>query len=153
MKRLILLLFVTVAFAMAQGPEAFPWWERPIAQNLNLSPEQQQQIRATVRDYRDRLIEQRANVQKAEARLQDEMNEDQVNEARANDAIEKLVAARGEMARTVSQMSLKLRVVLTPQQWQRRRGRIGQRVQEQRQQMRRGPGAMRKQPAPPGPER
>ncbi len=57
------------------------------------------------------------------------MNEDQVNEARANDAIEKLVAARGEMARTVSQMSLKLRVVLTPQQWQELRGRIGQRGQ------------------------
>jgi Spy/CpxP family protein refolding chaperone len=154
MKRLIGLLIFTAAFAMAQAPEAFPWWDRPIAQNLNLSPEQQQQIRATVREYRDRLIEQRANVQKAEARLQDEMNEDQVNEARANDAIEKLVAARSEISRTVSQMSLKLRVVLTPQQWQRLRGRIVQRGQEQLQQMRRGPGALRKQPAPapPGPD-
>ncbi len=153
MKRLIVLLVVTVAFAMAQAPENFPWWDRPIAQNLNLSPEQQKQIQATVREYRDRLIEQRANVQKAEARLQDEMNEDQVNEARANDAIEKLVAARSEIARTFSQMSLKLRVVLTPQQWQKLRARIGQRGQEQRQQMRRGPGAMRKQTAPPGPDR
>ncbi len=41
MKRLILLLVVAVAFAMAQAPEDFPWWDRPIAQNLNLSPEQQ----------------------------------------------------------------------------------------------------------------
>jgi Spy/CpxP family protein refolding chaperone len=154
MKRLIVLLIVAVASAMAQGPEGFPWWERPIAKNLNLSPEQQKQIQATVREYRDRLIEQRAIVQKAEARLQDEMNEDQVSEARANDAIEKLVAARSEMARTVSQMSLKLRVVLTPQQWQRLRERIVQQGPQQRQQMRRGPGAMRKQPAPgpPGPD-
>ena len=151
MKRLILLSVIAVAFAMAQAPENFPWWERPIAQNLNLSPEQQKQIQATVREYRDRLIEQRANVQKAEARLQDEMNEDQVNEARANDAIEKLLAARSEIARTFSQMSLKLRVVLTPQQWQNLRGRMVQRGQAQRQQMRRGPGAMRKQPVPPGP--
>lgn len=152
MKRLIVLLVVTAALAMAQGPEAFPWWDRPIAKNLNLSPEQQQQIQATVREYRDRLIEQRAIVQKAEARLQDEMNEDQVNEARANDAIEKLVAARGEMARTISQMSLKLRVVLTPQQWQKLRGRIVQQGPGPRPQMRRGPGAMRKQPGPPGPD-
>ena len=151
MKRLIVLLVASVALAMAQAPENFPWWDRPIAQNLNLSTEQQKQIQATVREYRDRLIEQRANVQKAEARLQDEMNEDQVNEVRANDAIEKLVAARSEIARTFSQMSLKLRVVLTPQQWQKLRARMVQRVQEQRQQMRRGPGAMRKQPAPPGP--
>jgi Spy/CpxP family protein refolding chaperone len=151
MKRLIVLLVVTVAFAMAQAPEAFPWWDRPIVQNLNLSPEQQQQIRATVREYRDRLIEQRANVQKAEARLQDEMNEDQVNDARANDAIDKLVAARGEIARTFSQMSLKLRMVLTPQQWQTLRARIPQQGQAQRQQMRRGPGALRKQAAPTGP--
>jgi Spy/CpxP family protein refolding chaperone len=150
MKQLILLLVASVAFAMAQAPENFPWWERPIAQNLNLSPEQQKQIQATVREYRDRLIEQRASVQKAEARLQDEMNEDQVNEVRANDAIEKLVAARSEIARTFSQMSLKLRVVLTPQQWQKLRARMVQRVQEQRQQMRRGPGAMRKQAPPPG---
>ena len=42
---------------MAQAPEAFPWWDRPIAQNLNLSPEQQKQIQATVREFRDRLIE------------------------------------------------------------------------------------------------
>ena len=85
------------ALAMAQAPETSAWWDRPIAKNLNLSPEQQKQIQATVREYRDRLIEQRANVQKAEASLQDEMNEDQVNEARASEAIEKLVAARSEM--------------------------------------------------------
>ena len=150
MKRLVGLLIVAAAFAMAQAPDDFPWWERPIAKNLNLSPEQQKQIRATVREYRDRLIELRANVQKAEARLQDEMNEDQVNEARASEAIEKLVAARSEMMRAVSQMSLKLRTVLTPQQWQRLRMRLSQQGQPLRQQMRGGMGPKR-QPAPPPP--
>jgi Spy/CpxP family protein refolding chaperone len=150
MKRLIGLLIFTAAFAMAQAPDAFPWWDRPIAKNLNLSPEQQKQIQATVREYRDRLIELRANVQKAEARLQDEMNEDQVNEARANDAIEKVVAARSEMLRSVSQMSLKLRTVLTPEQWQRLRMRLAPQRQQLRQQLRGGMGAKR-QPAPPPP--
>jgi hypothetical protein len=154
MKRLVGLMIFAAAFAIAQAPDDFPWWERPIAKNLNLSPEQQKQIQATVREYRDRLIELRANVQKAEGRLQDEMNEAQVNEARAGDAIDRLVGARGEMMRAVSQMSLKLRTVLTQEQWQRLRMRPGQPRQPIRQQLRqqmRGAPAPPKQPEPPPP--
>ncbi len=106
MKRLIGLMLLTVALACAQEPEMFAWWDRPIARNLNLSPEQEQQIRAAVREYRDRLIEQRAAVQIAEGNLRDLMNEDQVNEPKTREAIDKVVAARGELMRTVSQMTL-----------------------------------------------
>jgi Spy/CpxP family protein refolding chaperone len=120
MKKLLLLAFMPAAMLVAQGPGMgmFPWWDSPLAQDLNLSENQKQQIKSTVRDYRDRLIEQRATLQKAEGNLQDCLNEEQVNEAKTNEAIEKTVAARGEFARTVSQMSLKLRMILTPQQWQ-----------------------------------
>jgi Spy/CpxP family protein refolding chaperone len=120
MKKLVMLAFIPVAMLLGQGPGMgmFPWWDSPIAQDMNLSESQKQQIKNTVRDYRDRLIEQRAALQKAEGNLQDSLNEDQVNEAKANEAIEKTVAARGELARTISQMSLKLRMILTPQQWQ-----------------------------------
>ena len=58
-------------------------------------------------------------VQIAEGNLRDLMNEDQVNEPKTREAIDKVVAARGELMRMVSQMTLRLRVVLTPQQWQR----------------------------------
>jgi Spy/CpxP family protein refolding chaperone len=119
MKRLIGLMLLTVALTYAQEPEMFAWWDRPIARNLNLSPEQEQQIRAAVREYRDRLIEQRAAVQIAEGNLRDLMNEDQVNEPKTREAIDKVVSARGELMRLVSQMTLRLRVVLTPPQWQR----------------------------------
>ena len=127
MKRLVLLFALAATLGFGQALEDFAWWDSPIAQNLNLTPEQQKQIRGTVREFRDRLIEQRAGVQKAEAGFMDFLNDDQINEAKAKEAVERLVVARGDLMRSVSQLSLKLRAVLTPQQWQelRRRGPQG----------------------------
>jgi Spy/CpxP family protein refolding chaperone len=130
MKRLLGLVFITVTCILAQGPVFFPWWDSPIAGNLKLSEDQKTRIRETVREYRDQLIQQRADVQIAEANLQDLMDEDQVNESAAADAIDKLVTARANLTRTFSKMSLKLRLVLTPEQWRelerrRPRGRVG----------------------------
>jgi Spy/CpxP family protein refolding chaperone len=144
MKKLVGLFVICAALAWAQSPEMTAWWDSPVVQNLNLSRDQQTQIRTRVREYRDRLIEQRAAVQKAEGNLQDVMNEDQVNEGRAQEAIERVVAARGDLLRSVSQMSLRLRLVLTPEQWQTlKERRAGQRQQVQKQ-LRQG---MKKAPA------
>jgi len=130
MKRLVFLFAIAAALCFGQALEDFAWWDSPIAQNLNLTPEQQQQIRATVREFRDRLIEQRAGVQKAEAGFMDFLNDDQVNEAKAKESVDKLVVARGDLMRSVSLMSLRLRAVLTPQQWQElQRRRAQQRPQ------------------------
>lgn len=143
MKKLVGLLVFCATLAWAQSPEMTAWWDSPVVQNLNLSRDQQIQIRTRVREYRDRLIERRAAVQKAEGNLQDVMNEDQVNEARAQEAIDRVVAARGDLLRSVSQMSLRLRLVLTPEQWQTLKARqAGQR--QLQQQLRQG---MKKAPA------
>jgi Spy/CpxP family protein refolding chaperone len=131
MSKLLGLVFVVAACALAQGPDQFAWWDSPLVRNLNLTMEQQKQIRGVVREYRDQLIEQRAAVQKAEGDLMDLMNEDKVDEAKARDAVDKVVAARADLMRSVSQMAVKLRVILTPQQWQmilsRRAGQMMQR--------------------------
>jgi Spy/CpxP family protein refolding chaperone len=134
MKKLIGLFVFCAALTWAQSPETTAWWDSPVVQNLNLSQDQQNQIRTRVREYRDRLIEQRAAVQKAEANLQDAMDEDQVNDGRAQEAIDRVVAARGDLLRSISQMSLRLRLVLTPEQWQTLKARrAGQRQQVQQQ--------------------
>ena len=144
MKKLAGLLVFCATLAWAQSPEMTAWCDSPVVQNLNLSRDQQVQIRTRVREYRDRLIEQRAAVQKAEGNLQDAMNDDQVNEARAQEAIDQVVAARGDLLRSVSQMSLRLRLVLTPEQWQTlKERRAGQRQPVQKQ-LRQG---MKKAPA------
>ena len=126
MRRLTFLLVFAAALCWGQAMDDFAWWDSPIAQDLNLTPDQHNQIKATVREFRDRLIEQRAAVQKAEAHLADMMDESQVNEGKTKDTIDRLVSARGDLMRSVSQMSLKLRMVLTPQQWQELRRRRSQ---------------------------
>jgi len=113
---LIWTLFICTA--LAQGPGFFPWWDGPIVRDLGLSEDQNRQIRTTVRDWRDRVIQLRGAVESAEAALKDEMDADQVDERRAKEGIEKVIATRAELTRAVSQMSLKLRLVLTPAQWQ-----------------------------------
>ena len=71
-----------------------------------------------MQEYRPRLKELRGAVQKAEQDLESVFNSDPVNTQKANEAIEHLVAARADLSRTLSQMGLKLRSVLTLQQWQ-----------------------------------
>jgi Spy/CpxP family protein refolding chaperone len=94
------------------------WWDQPIVRNLGLSDEQNRQIRAIVRESRNRLIQLRDAVDNAEAVLRDAMDEESVDTRRAEAAIEQVVATHAEMMRAVSQMSLKLRIILTTAQWQ-----------------------------------
>jgi Spy/CpxP family protein refolding chaperone len=105
----------------AQMPRGlYPWWNRPaIRQDLRLTNQQMRQIRMTLAQYRNRLIEIRAEADRADRDLEAQFARDPIDEARANQAIERVIAARSEVTRTVSQLSLKLRMVLTEQQWQR----------------------------------
>jgi Spy/CpxP family protein refolding chaperone len=121
-----------------RGP--FPWWESPLAKSMDLSDAQNRQIRTTVADYRDKLRDLREAVNRAESNLESIFNEETVDQHQANDAIDQLAAARSELFRTTSQMDLKLRTILTTQQWQilRSQQRPGRGPGQPR---RRGPGA------------
>ena len=44
----------------------FAWWNSEVKQDLHLSEAQEKQIREIVSSYRSKLIDARANVQKAE---------------------------------------------------------------------------------------
>jgi Spy/CpxP family protein refolding chaperone len=124
------------------GPASWieaPWWNSPIVQELNLTDAQRADIRATVRDQRNRLIDLRSSVIKAEQDLEDVFSETTVDQKKANEAIERLATSRADMTRTLSQMSLKIRAILTPEQWD----------QLQKRQPRRG---LRRSPAGPPPD-
>jgi Spy/CpxP family protein refolding chaperone len=110
----------------AQMPRGiYAWWSRPqVARDLNLSPSQREQIRATVQQFRPHLLNVRAAVNQAEQALADQFNRNPVDPAKTNEAIERLVDARSDLTRTLTRLSLKLRLVLSEQQWeelQRRR--------------------------------
>lgn len=120
-----------VLFAQAP-PGFFNWWDSPIANDLNLSEDQKKQIRSIVQEYRDRLVDQRAALQKAEMQFGDLFAEESPNPARVDQVIEQLVAARADLTRTMSRMTLRLRAVLTPQQFEE--------LQKRRPRMMQGPG-------------
>ena len=88
-------------------PETTAWWDQPIVQDLGLSDEQNKQIRTTVAESRERLIQLRSAADKAEAALQEIMNEDKIDPRSGEEAIERVVTKRADMMRAVAQMSFK----------------------------------------------
>jgi Spy/CpxP family protein refolding chaperone len=114
------LILAVPAALSAQGPRSgfFPWWESPLVSGLDLTDTQRTEIRSVVREYRGQMLEVRDAVQKAESDLDEVFNEDTVDQRRGSEAIDRLTKARGDMTRSVSEMSLRMRAVLTPQQWQ-----------------------------------
>jgi Spy/CpxP family protein refolding chaperone len=123
-----------------RGPR--PWWDSELTKDLNLSDAQTKQIRQTQQDFRPRMFELRAAVNKAEADLQAAFDEDPVDQNKANDAINRLAAAHSELTKAVSQMDLKIRSVLTAQQWHD--------LKEQQRNRPRGPGRRGPTSAPTG---
>ena len=109
----------------AQGPPAgfFPWWDSPLASGLELTDAQRTQIRSVTGEFRRRMTEVRDAVRKAESDLEAVFNEDTVDQRRGSEAIDRLTSARAEMTKAVAEMSLRMRAVLTPQQWQELRQR------------------------------
>ena len=126
MRRSLILALLLSSAVFGQMPKGiYAWWNRPeIARDLNLSPAQRQQIRAVVQQFRPHLLNVRMSVVQAEQELAQQFNRNPVDAAKTNDAIERVVDARSDLTRTLSQLSLKLRLVLTEQQWQelQRRG-------------------------------
>jgi Spy/CpxP family protein refolding chaperone len=122
-----LLLLGNVANAQPGGRALFPWWDNPLTQGMDLTDTQRNQIRAVVKEYRDRLVDARAAVEKAEGDLEDIFSEDTVDQRKGAETIERLANARGELTKQLSQMSLRMRTVLTVQQWQELQRRQGPR--------------------------
>jgi Spy/CpxP family protein refolding chaperone len=131
--RLVAVALAASLLSFAQLPRGFfPWWDQPIAKNLNLTEAQKAEVKAAVREYRTKLIEQRAALEKAEVELQYIFDDDNVDARRANQAIEDLANARLNLTRTFSQVFLKVRLVLTPQQWHELQQRHDDRMEKRR---------------------
>jgi Spy/CpxP family protein refolding chaperone len=90
---------------------------RPV-RDLNLSEAQQKQISTICKDSFKKISDLREGWRKAEGELQAAFDESPVDQHKSSDAIEHLVAARAELFRATSQMDLKIRTVLTDDQWQ-----------------------------------
>ncbi|MBV8808163.1 MAG: periplasmic heavy metal sensor [Acidobacteriaceae bacterium] len=115
---LALVLLISAGPGMnAQEHANFPWWNSPIRSDLGLTPTQTERIRQIVHSYRDRLLDARNEVQKAQGDLEEILNDPNVNFDTAKPVIDRLANARANSSRVFLEMSVRLRSVLTLDQW------------------------------------
>jgi Spy/CpxP family protein refolding chaperone len=107
-------------FEKAFGPRGNGghWWNNPeMVEKLKLSDEQRKQMDEILLQHREKLIDLRGTVQKAELEMEPLMRDDQPNEARILAQIDKVAQARAELEKANARFLLALRGKLTPEQW------------------------------------
>jgi Spy/CpxP family protein refolding chaperone len=94
------------------------WWNRPkVIERLKLTDEQRKEFDAILLAHREKLIDLRANVQKAELELEPLVSADQPNEPKILSQIDRVAQARAELEKANARFLLAIRSKLTPEQW------------------------------------
>ena len=115
----------------AQGDHG-RWWNNPrMVAELKLTDEQRKSMDDILLTHREKLIDLRASLQKAELELEPLVKDDQPNEGRILAQIDKVAQARAELEKANARFLLAIRGKLTPEQWKQvqalrdRRGQQG----------------------------
>ena len=96
------------------------WWKNSeVVKELQLTDAQVKQIEQTFLDYRLKLIDLRADVERQETKLQPLLEADQPNEQQVSSQVDAVVAARGRLEKTNTLMMLAIRRVLSVDQWKK----------------------------------
>ena len=130
------------------------WWNNPkIVEKLKLTDDQRKAMDAIFQQHREKLVDLRANVEKAEIEMDPLVKADQPNESAVLAQIDKVAQARAELEKANARFLFELRAKLTPDQWKQ-----VQEFRQNRQGMRRDwgngdrrPGGGKGQGAPPPP--
>jgi protein CpxP len=145
----------------AMGPrgEHGKWWNNPaIVEKLKLTDDQRKAMDAILLQHREKLIDLRANLEKAELEMEPMMRSDQPNESALMAQIDKVAQARAELEKANARFLFALRAKLSPEQWKKvqdfRKNREGMRGTWNRGGRREGGGDDRHAapPPPPGPQ-
>jgi Spy/CpxP family protein refolding chaperone len=134
------------------------WWNNPrVVERLKLTDDQRKAMDGILLQHKEKLIDLRADLQKAELAMQPLMSADTPNDAAITAQIDKVVQARAELEKANSRFLLAIRDKLTPDQWkqiQAFRDDGGMRRQEWRRDGQRpgmqGPGGQFRRQGPPG---
>jgi periplasmic protein CpxP/Spy len=98
------------------------WWNSPrIAERLKLTDDQKKAFDQILMGHREKLIDLRANLEKAELVMEPLVRDDQPNEAAILAQIDKVAQARAELEKANARYLLALRSKLTPEQWKQMR--------------------------------
>jgi Spy/CpxP family protein refolding chaperone len=104
--------------AFGPGGDHGRWWNNPkIVEQLKLTDEQRKAMDETLLQHREKLIDLRASLDKAELAMEPLMGQDQPNEAGILAQIDKVAQARAELEKANARFLLAIRGKLTPEQW------------------------------------
>jgi Spy/CpxP family protein refolding chaperone len=96
------------------------WWQNPeMAQRLGLTADQQKKMDDVFQQYRLKLIDLSASLQKEEAVLEPLMAAPLGDEGKITAQIDQVAQARAELEKTNARMLLGVRRVLTQDQWKK----------------------------------
>ena len=102
----------------ALGGPGGRWWTRPqVAQKLGLTADQTKKMDDVFQQYRLKLIDLNAAVQKEEAIMEPLVSAEQPDEAKIVAQIDKVAQARAELEKANARMLLGIRRLLTQEQW------------------------------------
>jgi Spy/CpxP family protein refolding chaperone len=98
------------------------WWRNSgIAQQINLSDQQKQQLGQIFAGHRENLVQLRGNVETEEDKLGALLDQDQPQQDQVLAEVTQLQTARNALEKEFTVMSLAFRGVLTPDQWKQLR--------------------------------
>jgi len=142
-------------FERAMGPEGRlgQWWNSPrMVERLKLTDDQRKAMDAILLQHREKLIDLRANLEKAELAMQPLMAADTPNDSAISAQIDKVVQARAELERANARFLLAIRDKLTADQWKEIQTRQRERLDRWQERPRmQGPGFRRQGPNGQGP--
>lgn len=117
------------------------WWKDPrIAQQLNLTDQQKQQMDQIFLQHRLKLIDLDANLEKQQVLLGPMIEADQPDEAKILAQIDAIAQARADLEKADARMLFDLRKTLTPEQWKKLKSLRAEHRDEMMRRGRGGPG-------------
>ena len=134
------------------------WWNNQrVIDRLKLTDEQRKDFDGIWLEHREKLIDLRAGVEKAELEMEPLVSADQPNETKILAQIDKVAQARAELEKANARFLLALRNKLTPEQWKQvqafraSHGMERGREFEHRNRDGQGPDGQHRPPMPPPP--
>ena len=102
----------------ALGPVGGDWWKNSeIAQKINLTDAQKQQLQQIFSDHRSNLVSLRGNFENEEGKLRNLVNQDPPPDEQVLAQVDQVTAARGKLDREFAAITLAFRKVLSGDQW------------------------------------
>jgi Spy/CpxP family protein refolding chaperone len=103
--------------AFGEGSRGQFWNNPKIAERLKLTDDQRKSMDAILLEHREKLVDLKGGVEKAELQMEPLMKADAPNESAILAQIDKIAQARAELEKANARFLLALRSKLTPEQW------------------------------------